>query len=142
MNHTTERRQLAARIDQALQRQLGTGIRVETMIEQETYAREVLFVCEGLEDDELRGLAREYEGMLKRSPRAMPPVLTTAVAAGDAPREWPISATLPAPQDAAWARDTSGFGLTRPAEADSEFAPSGARATPRLRLGSWFRRGR
>ena len=49
------------------------------MIEQETYAREVLFVCEGLEDDELRGLAREYEGMLKRSPRAMPPVRAAIV---------------------------------------------------------------
>lgn len=143
MNLSTQRQQIAARIDAALQRHLGSGIRVETMIEQEGYAREVLFVCDGLEDDELRGLAREYEQVLARSPRPMPPVLTAAVSARAAPVELPLTTALPAPQDVAWARDTSGFGMTGSAsEGESRFGSNTPRPASRLSLGSWFRRGR
>lgn len=92
---TNNRLRLATRIHYALLRCLGEGIDVSKMLADESEAREVLWVCEGSGDLELRSLARQYR-------RAGTPGDDKAAASGQAPRE------------AAWARNTSGFGLTQP----------------------------
>jgi hypothetical protein len=80
----------ATRIHYLLVRYLGDGIDVRGMLRRDDYAREVLLVCEASDDPELHALARQY--------RDAPALVADTAAA--------------APQDAAWARDTSGFGFT------------------------------
>jgi hypothetical protein len=77
----------ATRIHYLMVRYLGDGIDVRGMLRRDDYAREVLLVCEASDDRELHALARQY-------------------------RDAPALVEEAAPQDAAWARDTSGFGFT------------------------------
>jgi hypothetical protein len=91
------RLRIATRIHFALMHRLGVGIDVGAMLKREADAREVLWVCEALGDPELLALARQFV-------RAGTLADDTKPAAGHAAHETP------------WARDTSGFGLTRPPE--------------------------
>ncbi|HSN33565.1 MAG TPA: hypothetical protein VLU41_12840 [Ideonella sp.] len=52
---------LATRIHHALMRYLGSGIDVGRMVQSEDYAREVLFVCEGCGDVELKSLGEQFK---------------------------------------------------------------------------------
>ena len=94
---------IAARIHFILKHDLGEGINVAAMLSDAQEAREVLFVCQASGNPELVSLARQYVNAGK-----------LAKPSATAHRE--------APQDAAWARNTSGFGVTAasPAEAEPE----------------------
>jgi hypothetical protein len=130
---------IATRIHFGLKQWLGEGIDVEVMLRQPDEAREILFVCQASGNAELQSLARQWaeaRGELKKpsrprstSERSLPK--TTAKPA--APR-------AAAKQDLAWARDTSGFGITQPAELEPPQAETtGARwhkPSSWLRLGS------
>jgi hypothetical protein len=52
---------LATRIHHALLRHLGSGIDVGAMLARESYAREVLYVCEGCDDAELKALGEQFK---------------------------------------------------------------------------------
>ncbi|MGY4830909.1 hypothetical protein ACVNIS_20220 [Sphaerotilaceae bacterium SBD11-9] len=87
---------IATRIHFILKRDLGEGINVAAMLSDANEAREVLFVCQASGNAELVSLARQF------------------INAGKLAK--PACAKSEAPQDAAWARNTSGFGVTQNAE--------------------------
>jgi hypothetical protein len=136
---------IATRIHFGLKQWLGEGIDVEVMLRQPDEAREILFVCQASGQPELESLARQWadaRGELKKAvrPRAVAekPVARPSTLKSDTPK-------TPAPraaakQDLAWARDTSGFGITQPAELSPPEADTiGARwhkPSSWLRLGS------
>ena len=95
---------IAARIHFILKHDLGEGINVAAMLSDTDEAREVLFVCQASGNPELVSLARQFVNAGKL---AKP----SAAANGEAP------------QDAAWARNTSGFGLTTPPLPEPEPEP-------------------
>ena len=66
---------LATRIHHALLRHLGSGIDVGAMLAREGYAREVLYVCEGCGDAELKALGEQF--MRLRGPVPAPRVAPT-----------------------------------------------------------------
>lgn len=88
------RLRIATRIHFALLRHLGEGVDVGTMLKNEAQAREVLWVCEASDDEELVALGRQYQRAVALEDEAR-------TAAGHAPQETP------------WARDTSGFGVSQ-----------------------------
>ncbi len=106
---------IAARIHFILKRDLGEGINVAAMLSDANEAREVLFVCQASGNPELVSLARQYinAGKLAKPEQAK----------GDAP------------QDAAWSRNTSGFGVTQVTEIPVPEESSWRSAT------QWLRRG-
>jgi len=83
-----------------LKREVGTGIDVETMLKRESYAGEVLAMCDKARGTELALLAQRFRQATAEFERGVRP--------------------LP-PQP--WAADTSGFGLSRPME-DQAQAPA------------------
>lgn len=106
---------IAARIHFILKHDLGEGINVAAMLSDAREAREVLFVCQASGNPELVSLARQF------------------VNAGKLGK--PAQATGEAPQDAAWARNTSGFGITQAAPLPEPEESSWRTAT------LWLRRG-
>jgi hypothetical protein len=121
------RLRIATRIHFALMHRLGEGIDVGAMLKHEAHAREVLWVCEALGDPELLALARQFIRVGTLAENASP-------ATGHAAHETP------------WARDTSGFGLTRPPELPDPAEPQlRKRDTPVspnwLNPVGWLRRG-
>jgi len=106
---------IAARIHFILKHDLGEGINVAAMLSDPREAREVLFVCQASGNSELVSLARQF------------------VTAGKLAK--PEQAKSDAPQDAAWARNTSGFGVTQVAELSASEESSWRNAT------QWLRRG-
>ena len=108
---------IAARIHFILKHDLGEGINVAAMLSDSREAREVLFVCQASGNPELVSLARQFVNAGKL---AKP----THHSKGDAP------------QDAAWARNTSGFGVTQPTELSPVEESSWRSATQWLRRGS------
>ncbi|MBL0728307.1 hypothetical protein [Piscinibacter sp. HJYY11] len=106
---------IAARIHFILKRDLGEGINVPAMLSDAGEAREVLFVCQASGNRELVSLARQF---VQAGKLAAPEVAVKA----------------DAPQDAAWARHTSGFGVSRPPAQEPEES-SWRSAT------QWLRRG-
>jgi len=93
------RLQIAARIHFLLLKELGEGIRVERLLRDRLYARDVLLVCDAIKLPELNTLAREFREAIEHRP-------TSHAAA---------AAAAAAPQAAPWAADTSGFGVSLPA---------------------------
>lgn len=106
---------IATRIHFILKRDLGEGINVAAMLSDATEAREVLFVCQASGNAELVSLARQF------------------INAGKLAK--PAHARNEAPQDAAWARNTSGFGVTQAAELSSMSEESSWRSATQ-----WLRR--
>lgn len=88
-----QRFRIATRIHFALLRQFGEDVDVRTLLKGGPEAREALWVCEASNDRELVALAEQF--------RRLP--------AAPAPAE-----PADAPQDIAWARNTSGFGHSLP----------------------------
>ena len=110
------RLRIATRIHFALLRHLGEGVDVAVMLKHEELSREVLWVCEASGDPELMALGRQYQ-------RAV--TLEEEAAAGGH-----------ALQDTAWAKDTSGFGISQPPE---NLPVLTAAVTPRpASKGSWL----
>ena len=97
---------IAARIHFILKHDLGEGINVAAMLSDPREAREVLFVCQASGNTELVTLARQFVTVSK---------LAKSQAAVDGP------------QDAVWARNTTGFGVsTQAAELPSTLEASEA----------------
>jgi hypothetical protein len=117
---TSVRLRTATRIHFALLRHYGESVEVGTLLKNEADAREALWVCDASGDAELAELARQ---------------LRRLNAAEAQPRK-KASAT-PAPQDATWARNTSGFGVSRPVALDTE--PSGFAGSQWLRPSTWLK---
>jgi hypothetical protein len=120
---------IAARIHYALKHLLGEGIDVAGMLNSPDQAREVLFVCQASGNTELMALARQYV------------VAGQLAEIGKSPGPGSDS-----PQDASWASNTSGFGVSQTAElahdAPRELPQPGP--VPRknwLPKPSWLRRG-
>lgn len=63
MDPNNARLRIATRIHYALRRWLGQGIDVERMLLRPAYAKEVLHVCHGCGDIELRALAIDFEAL-------------------------------------------------------------------------------
>jgi len=131
---------IATRIHFGLKQWLGEGIDVEMMLRQPDEAREILFVCQASGQPELESLARQWadaRGELKKASRPRP-VAEKPVARPSTPKT--AAPRAAAKQDLAWARDTSGFGITQPAElSPPEPEASGAlwhKPSSWLRLGS------
>jgi hypothetical protein len=89
------RLQLATRIHFLLLRELGEGIRIERLLRDRLYTRDVLLVCDALKSPELNALATRYREALEHKP---------------------VRAAAGAPQATPWAADTSGFGVSVPAD--------------------------
>jgi hypothetical protein len=81
------RQQLANRIHLELMRELGQGIDLKQMLNSALYARDVLLVCQAYPDTELTRLGEQFRQATAR----------------------------PLTRRAAWQRDSSGFGISRPA---------------------------
>jgi hypothetical protein len=120
------RLRIATRIHFALKRHFGEDVAVRSLLKNDAEAREALWVCEASGDVELTALARQF----RRATQA------EAAAAASVKVAAPIGR---APQETAWARDTSGFGVTNlpaldtaPAEASHSWfsAPSWLRRSP------------
>ena len=97
--NTNDRLLLATRIHFGVMRHLGEGIDVARMLNHESEAREVLWVVEALGDADLQSLGRQFAQAGR-----VAAVRGTPAPAGHAP------------QHTAWAADTSGFGVSRPAD--------------------------
>ncbi len=111
------RLRIATRIHFALLRHLGEGVDVAVMLKHEELSREVLWVCEASGDPELVALGRQYQ-------RAVTLEAEASMAGGHAV------------QDTAWAKDTSGFGISQPPE---HLPVLTAAVTPRApSKGSWL----
>jgi hypothetical protein len=111
---TSSRLRIATRIHFALLRHYGEHVEVGTLLKNEADAHEALWVCEASGDAELTALARQFKQPSKARPTAKA-----------------------APQDAAWARNTSGFGLSRPLELEN--APSGFGSSNWLKPSTWLK---
>lgn len=111
---------IAARIHFILKHDLGEGINVAAMLSDAREAREVLFVCQASGNPELVSLARQFinAGKLAKASKAY----------GEAP------------QDAAWARNTTGFGVTPSALPGPEPEPEPEESSWRSAT-LWLRRG-
>lgn len=121
----TARLRVATRIHFALLRHCGEQVSVSTLLKGGNEMRETLWVCEASNHAELVALAAQFTQLVQFTPEA------SALAPERA-----------APQDAAWAQDTSGFGLSRPA---NEIAAVGRWAAPGTSAGwlspaRWLRR--
>ncbi|HKX42522.1 MAG TPA: hypothetical protein VJO99_15295 [Burkholderiaceae bacterium] len=123
LNVDPTRFRLAARIHFALLRQYGEDVEIAALLKGSREAREALWVCEACGDAELVELAAQFK---RASPK---PASTPALAAKPAD----------APQDAAWASNTTGFGVSIPSELT---LPRQSDAAPRTLLNpsSWLRR--
>ena len=126
----TMRLRVATRIHFALLRHCGEQVSVSALLQGSNEMREALWVCEASNQAELVALATQFTRLAQAAAAAAP----TAAAALAEPA---------APQDAAWAQDSSGFGLSRPAE---ELASARRSATPATSAGwlspaRWLRRG-
>jgi hypothetical protein len=104
---TNSRLRIATRIHFALRRHIGEDVDVAALLRDEAQAREALWVCDASGDADLVALAQQF----RRAQRE-----TEAVAAGHAT----------APQDMTWARDSSGFGLSRPLDLSESAKPAAA----------------
>jgi hypothetical protein len=122
VNTSSSRLRIATRIHFALLRHYGAKVEIGALMKGGGDAREAMWVCEASGNAELASLAKQLK-LAQRAER----VPARAVAA-----------TTPAPQDAAWARDSSGFGLSRPLELEE---PRGAGGASWLNPTSWMRRG-
>jgi len=122
---------IATRIHFGLKHMLGEGIDVETMLKQPQEAREILFVCQASGNPELMALAKEFAKARSDKPRAAQRPAAPVAAAAPKTRG-------AAKQDLAWARDTSGFGITQPAE----LSPAEDTTTSWRKPSTWLRTAR
>jgi hypothetical protein len=82
------RLQIANRIHLMLARELGEGIEVSHLLRRPLYARDVLFVCDALEDTPLPDLARQFRELTRDEAPAPEPVAPE-------PFRMPLSAVAP-----------------------------------------------
>ncbi|MFT3953561.1 MAG: hypothetical protein QM722_03900 [Piscinibacter sp.] len=109
---TSTRLRLATRIHFALLRHYGEKVEIGDLMKAEGEVREAIWVCEASGDPALAAMARQLR-MAKDEP-------VGAVA-----------------QDTGWASNTSGFGVSRPADLDMKSEPPSSWYKP----STWGRRG-
>ena len=116
---------LATRIHFALLRKYGEDVDVGSLLKGSPEGREALWVCEASDDRELVEFAAEFKRLAKAAARPVKPVQVAD-----------------APQDAAWARNTSGFGATLPLDLDAlNHTPNDAPAARALlKPSTWLRK--
>ncbi len=112
------RLRLATRIHFALLRHYGEDVDVGTLLKRGADADEALWVCDASGDAELVALARQFRAADRDEAKAR-------------------AKAKAAPQDAAWTRDTSGFGLSRPLDIDTQ--ASGFASSSWLRPSTWLK---
>ena len=127
------RLRIATRIHFALLRHYGEDVGVSTLLKGEADAREALWVCQASGCADLVGLAKQFHTATRQETRAVR--LRSQQARIEASTTALRGAT---PQDMAWSRDTSGFGLTR--APDTLDAPA-LKGDGWLKAPSWLRRG-
>ena len=115
---TSTRLRIATRIHFALLRQYGEHVEIGSLMKGGADVREALWVCEASGDADLVSLVQR----LKQEARAARPAATKAPAA---------------PQEAAWARNTTGFGLSGVIGLDEPAAGAASWLHP----SSWLKRG-
>lgn len=107
---------IATRIHYALLRHLGVGIDVGSMLSRKSYMREVLFVCQGSGDAELKTLGEQF-AQARAAGRAQRPMPSVPKAKGPLadPRNIPeLPTTAVVADPSTWAHSASDFGMTRP----------------------------
>ncbi len=115
---TTIRLRIATRIHFALLRHYGEQVDVAGLLRGDDAAREALWVCEGSGHAELMSLAKQFNEATEVEARTARRTARQRAAARVAPQSTAqTAAARPAPQDAVWAQDTSGFGVSRQPEA-------------------------
>ena len=128
----TIRLRIATRIHFALLRHYGEHVDVAGLLRGDAESREALWVCEGSGHAELVNLAQQFNQATEADARRVRRAARQRAMA-------PTAAARPAPQDAAWAQNTSGFGVSRqPEAADSAHGalpPAGWQVAAR-----WLRR--
>ena len=118
MNHDDRLLRIANRINLLLLRELGQGIDVKRMISQPRYARDVLLVCDARPGTDIASLALHFRYVQRAQSggESVPP--------------------------STWGRDSSGFGLSGPAEVDSSFGigmmPAARAARPWFSPARWI----
>jgi hypothetical protein len=112
---------LATRIHFALLRQYGEDVDVGALLKGSSEAREALWVCEASHDRELVELAAQFKQASRTPARPVQP-----------------AESVEAPQDAAWARNTSGFGATMPPDLSPQRDVPAVRTL--LKPTSWLRK--
>ncbi|MBA2723181.1 MAG: hypothetical protein H0U56_09880 [Methylibium sp.] len=131
---------LATRIHLALLRELKQGIDVRRMLSERDYAEEVLEICRGIDDLALLEMADRFDDE-SAAEDAKAHMAEAAQRARAALAQIPKRA-FAVPQDLAWSRHTSGFGVTQ-APAGLESAPASLEPTnaPRSRFApaDWLR---
>jgi hypothetical protein len=135
LNDTTRLR-IATRIHFALRRHFDADVAVGTLLKRGGESREALWVCEASGDAELMDLARQYTRAMRAEERASAvssEAAQKAAATADA-------AGANAPQDTAWSKDTSGFGVSRP-PGSTDAAPAPGAGASWLNPANWLRRG-
>jgi hypothetical protein len=120
---STTRQRIAMRIHHSLQRQLGETVAVRALLDSDAEGREALWVCESSDDRELVDLAKQFK---RADQPASAAAAATAPAAGGRVR-----------QETTWAQNTTGFGVSQPAELapTRDAADAGAHW---LHPASWF----
>lgn len=109
---TSTRLRLATRIHFALLRHYGEKVEIGDLMKAEGEVREAIWVCEASGDPALAAMARQLRMA----------------------NDEPVGGV---PQETAWASNTSGFGVSRPAELDMKSeAPSSW-----FKPSTWGRRG-
>jgi hypothetical protein len=122
----TSRLRIATRIHFGLMRHYGEAVEIRSLLEGAAEAREALWVCEASDDDELVALARQLKQANRRPAAPAKPIETKSAAPRAAGRT---------PQDTAWSRNTTGFGVSD--LADLGHAGDGTSASW-LHPSSWF----
>ena len=128
MQPPLSRLQIAQRLFQSLLRELDHSIEVERLLGDPRYARDVLLVCDASVGSVLPALAALFRASAPPvglrandtpaaglTPEAVRPAAPKPAAPGPAAR--PPDTPGHARQANAWSRDTSGFGVSRPAAA-------------------------
>ena len=129
MQPPLSRLQIAQRLFQSLLRELDHSIEVERLLGDPRYARDVLLVCDASVGSVLPVLAALFRASAPPvgrragdtpaaglTPEAVRPAALQPTAPGSAAR--PPGSPGHARQANAWSRDTSGFGVSRPASAE------------------------
>ena len=112
---------LAARIHFALLRRYGEDVDMGALLKGSPEAREALWVCEASDERELVELAAQFKQ------------LSTTPALPAKPAD-----SVDPPQEAAWARNTSGFGAALPADLEAPHHEPAVWAL--LKPSSWLRK--
>ena len=134
----TIRLRIATRIHFALLRHYNEDVAIGSLLKDERVAREALWVCEASGHEELIALGQQFETAARQEARAVE--LRQREARQAAAKSASHGAT---PQEMAWARDTSGFGLSRLPEAAQPMEtvqPAPAETARWLKPSSWLRR--